>query len=180
MRALIAFLLVVTVGTACAAPAPFRRPEPVYEVVFDARTEARAKIAVQYVNSPCFADRLFRSDAIPKQLADVCGVVRGQKLASLKQGAWLDKHLTAVADGQRVRVRLDAPLVILQFVAAELSRDLRRYALDLRDRLAAMEKRLAREDPRVLDASKDELRTLHRFAECLLEPLKLIRPPAAR
>jgi len=99
-----------------AAPAPFPRPESSTEVVLDARTPDRARLALSYLRSDLFLDAMHQQDAFAKALPHQVANDRYQ---------WLKAHLSVTPQGTLIRVRLsNAPgsLAALHAITVRLTR----------------------------------------------------------
>jgi hypothetical protein len=98
-----------------AAPAPFPKPESSTEVVLDARTPDRARLALSYLRSDLFLDTMHQKEvfaqALPHQTPD-------------DRRQWLKAHLRVRAEGTLIRIRLrDAgSLAALDAITASLTR----------------------------------------------------------
>jgi hypothetical protein len=119
MRTLTAFVLVLVTGTADAAPAPIRRPKAPNEVVLDARTKDRAELVASFVRSTYFLYHLWRTDVFREYMG-----WNVKSPPTIKESQWLYRRLSVIQEDDRVRLRFDGPLPILQLVTAELVRQL--------------------------------------------------------
>src|SRR5207248_11395018 len=85
IRSLVCFALFVVPATATSAPAPFPRKDHVRsEVVFSARTAARARALVRVLRSRSFLDRVLRNEKL-NRLCPLHG--------ARDRSAWLASHL---------------------------------------------------------------------------------------
>jgi hypothetical protein len=133
---MIVALMILAAGAAHAAPAPLPRQEPKNEVVFEAGTKERARLALIYLRSQMFGLALLEEESARKQLT------HGE--ASRRADA-LVKQLSVTADGTQVQLRvigpeakaiLSAAVERLTGTAAE-SKDREKQALAAEQRLEA-------------------------------------------
>jgi hypothetical protein len=99
-----------------AAPAPFPKPESGAEVVLDARTPERARLALCYLRSELFLDTTSQDERFAKALPHQNANDRHH---------WLKARLRVIDEGTLLRVRLsNAPgsLAAIEAITASLTR----------------------------------------------------------
>jgi hypothetical protein len=112
---LIAFLSSTIPSVCCAAPAPFPKPDSSAEVVLDASTPDRARMALTYLRSELFLNTTYRHDAFAAALPHQTENDRYH---------WLKAHLSVTGEGTLIRIRLRnaGNLAALEAITVTLTR----------------------------------------------------------
>jgi hypothetical protein len=150
-----------------AAPAPFPKPESSAEVVLDARTPDRARLALSYLRSDLFLDTMHPKEgfaqALPHQTPD-------------DRRQWLKAHLRVTAEGTLIRIRLRnaaGSLPALEAITASLTR------LPKEDGTQAEHRKLLRMLREVINnrEGKEETEARRGMWEIEDNPLRVQSPP---